>query len=48
MPKPVWLALAIGLFLLILFGVPAAVMHAEANRVAAIAVLMAVLWIGIA
>ena len=46
MSQSAWLALAIGLFLLILFGVPVAVMPPEANRVAAIAVLMAGLWIG--
>jgi sodium-dependent dicarboxylate transporter 2/3/5 len=45
MPKPAWLTLGVGLFLVTLFGIPQDLMPAAANRVAAIAILMAVLWI---
>lgn len=45
MPKAKWLALGTGLFIAVLFGIPDSVMPTQANRVAAVAVLMAVLWI---
>ena len=44
--KRLWLAVGIALFVLILLLVPDAAMPQAANRVAAVAVLMAALWIG--
>jgi len=44
--RRLWLAAGAALFLLILLGVPETAMPQAANRVAAVAVLMAVFWIG--